>query len=100
MILSDMPGTSGNLPRATLIVLGFNQEEVIDTAIKGALEQDYANLESILSDDRSSDQTFQRMERAVGPIPRVTLFNLEPHAHQQWHTCAPGAVSNACWTVF
>lgn len=53
------------MPRATLIVLAFNQERYVEAAIAAALAQDYPNLEIILSDDNSSDTTFAVMERAA-----------------------------------
>jgi len=56
--------TTAALPRATFILLGFNNEPFVDAAIAGALAQTYSNLEIILSDDCSSDSTFERMERA------------------------------------
>jgi glycosyltransferase involved in cell wall biosynthesis len=45
-----------------MILIAFNQEDYIDEAIDGALAQDYPNLEIILSDDCSTDTTFERMQ--------------------------------------
>ena len=49
----------------TLVVLGFNQEKSIGLAIESALRQDYENLEVLLSDDCSSDATFDIMQAAA-----------------------------------
>lgn len=43
----------------TLILVAFNQEEYIDEAIEGALAQTYGQLEIIISDDCSTDATYE-----------------------------------------
>jgi cellulose synthase/poly-beta-1,6-N-acetylglucosamine synthase-like glycosyltransferase len=52
------------VPRVTFAVLGYNQEHFIGDAIAGALTQDYPNLEVVLSDDGSSDRTYELMQAA------------------------------------
>lgn len=52
-----------SLPRATFILLAYRQEPFVEGAVRSALEQDYDNLEIILSDDNSPDATFAIMER-------------------------------------
>lgn len=49
--------------RVTFAILAYNQESHIDAAVKGALAQEWANLEIILSDDCSTDSTFERMQK-------------------------------------
>jgi glycosyltransferase involved in cell wall biosynthesis len=56
-------------PRATFVLLGYNNERFVDAAIAGAFGQTYRNLEIFLSDDCSSDSTFQKMERAAASYP-------------------------------
>lgn len=46
-------------PPVTLALLAFNQERFIEEGVQGALSQDYPNLEIILSDDGSSDRTYE-----------------------------------------
>ena len=50
-------------PLVTLAVFSYNQEKFIREAIEGALSQDYTPLEIILSDDASSDATFEIVEK-------------------------------------
>jgi glycosyltransferase involved in cell wall biosynthesis len=45
-------------PLVTFALFAYNQERYIREAIEGAFSQDYGNLEIILSDDCSSDNTF------------------------------------------
>ena len=47
----------------TFALLAYNQEKYIGAAIEGALSQTFEPLEIILSDDRSSDETFEIMRR-------------------------------------
>ncbi|HYG27035.1 MAG TPA: glycosyltransferase family A protein, partial [Caulobacteraceae bacterium] len=54
-------------PLATFILFAYNQERFVREAIAAALAQDYEPLEIILSDDCSSDRTFDFMqEMAAG----------------------------------
>ena len=55
---------SRSLPRASLVVLGFNAGAFLEESISAAFAQTYSNLEIILSDDCSTDDTFERMEAA------------------------------------
>lgn len=50
-------------PLVTLVILGYNQERYIEEAVEGALRQTYSPLEIILSDDFSTDRTFEIMQR-------------------------------------
>lgn len=45
-------------PLISLCIFTYNQEKYIKDAIVGALSQDYPNLEIIISDDKSTDSTF------------------------------------------
>jgi len=43
----------------SLVLLSYNQENYIEAAINSALAQDYPNLKIVISDDCSSDHTFE-----------------------------------------
>lgn len=49
-------------PLVTFALFAFNQEQYIREAIEGAFSQTYQPLEIILSDDKSSDRTFEIMQ--------------------------------------
>jgi glycosyltransferase involved in cell wall biosynthesis len=53
----------------TMLVICYRQEGSIDEAISGALNQDYANLEIVISDDASPDGTFARIQALVEKYP-------------------------------
>ncbi|AZV47120.1 glycosyl transferase [Nautilia sp. PV-1] len=49
--------------KVTIIVPAYNEEVVIETSIKSLLEQTYPNLEILIIDDGSKDQTFIRAKQ-------------------------------------
>ena len=57
--------TPGERPLICFGLLAYNQEPFIREAVKGALAQTYAPLEIILSDDCSTDRTFEIMQETV-----------------------------------
>lgn len=52
-------------PLVTFALIAYNQERFVREAVEAALAQDYSPLEIILSDDFSSDKTFEIMGEAV-----------------------------------
>ncbi|MBP7051981.1 MAG: glycosyltransferase [Phycisphaerae bacterium] len=58
-------------PLITFALFAYNQEQFIEEAIRGAFSQTYSPLEIILSDDCSTDRTFEIMkemaQRYEGP---------------------------------
>lgn len=52
-------------PLVTFALFAYNQEAFVRAAVAGALAQTYTPLEIILSDDCSSDRTFEIMQDAV-----------------------------------
>ncbi len=53
------------LPLVSFALLGYNQEKYTHAAVEAALAQDYPRLEIILSDDCSTDRTFDIMRETV-----------------------------------
>ncbi|MCC9656525.1 glycosyltransferase family 2 protein [Rhodopirellula halodulae] len=76
--IDHSPGTQ---PLVTFALFAYNQEQYIEQAIAGAFAQTYENLEIILSDDDSSDRTYQIMCDAAnsysGPHRVVLNKNLQ-----------------------
>lgn len=59
---TNLPEGASDRPLVTLAVFAYNQEQFIREAVEGAFSQTYSPLEIILSDDCSSDRTFEIME--------------------------------------
>jgi glycosyltransferase involved in cell wall biosynthesis len=49
--------TQPSSPKVSIIIISYNQEQFIEEAVLSAVTQDYENLEVIVSDDGSSDNT-------------------------------------------
>ena len=44
---------------ASVVLLTYNQEEFVEDALRSLLEQDYPDLQIVVSDDNSQDGTWQ-----------------------------------------
>ncbi len=75
-------------PLVTYILLCYKQEQYIRAAVHSAFEQDYDNIEFIISDDKSPDSSFELIKSEVekhGMTSRVILnrnennLGLVPH---------------------
>lgn len=66
-----------NHPLVSLCIFTYNQEKFIEEALSGAVKQTYDNLEIIVSDDCSTDNTFQIIQRFVDSYsgPHKILIN-------------------------
>lgn len=64
----------------TFLLVSYNQEEFIDDAVSGALSQTYAPLELLLSDDCSTDRTFELLSARVAGYsgPHSLILNRTP----------------------
>jgi glycosyltransferase involved in cell wall biosynthesis len=71
-----MTGTNDR-PLLTFALFAYNQERFIADAVQGALSQTYSPLEVILSDDCSSDRTFEIMQELAAKYqgPHRVLTN-------------------------
>ncbi|QJR81533.1 glycosyltransferase family 2 protein [Alteromonas pelagimontana] len=63
--------------RVSVIMPIFNAEDKIEAAIRSLLEQSYKNLEIIVVDDRSTDNTFTVVKKIAEAQPRVKAFQQE-----------------------
>jgi glycosyltransferase involved in cell wall biosynthesis len=80
-------------PRVTFALFAYNQENYVVEAVHSALAQQHSPLEIILSDDCSSDETFEFMEHAAqaydGPHLIRLRRNLVNHGlgRHVWSVC-------------
>ena len=86
-------------PLASLCVFFYNQESFVADAVAGALSQTYPNCEIILSDDCSTDNTFEAIQESVkgykGPHNIIVNKNevnmgLVPHNNKVLFSMANG----------
>lgn len=69
-----------NQPLVSFCLLAYNQENYIRAALKAAFLQTYSPLEFILSDDCSTDHTYEIMEEAAANYkgPHRVILNRNP----------------------
>ena len=63
-------------PSVSVIIPAFNEERVIEAAVRRVLSSDYPGLEVIVADDGSKDATSAIVARAFGHDPRVRLLTM------------------------
>ncbi len=68
-------------PLVTLALMAYNQEQMIEGAVGGALAQTYSPLEILISDDCSTDRAFECATAAVDDYegPHQLRLNRNPH---------------------
>ena len=71
-------------PAVSVVVPAYNEERVIARTIRSVLESDYPDLEVVVMDDGSTDETFRIVSETFADDPRVRVFRLanggKPHA--------------------
>jgi glycosyltransferase involved in cell wall biosynthesis len=91
------------LPKVSILIPTYNQEGFIKKAITSALEQDYDNLEIIVADDCSLDNTYKIIQQ-YKENPRLNYFRndencgrvanykkaLYEYATGEWALCLDG----------
>ena len=61
-------------PLISVITPAFNSEKFIEATVRSALNQTYANLEVLVTDDGSTDRTAEIVQRIAAADPRVKYF--------------------------
>lgn len=77
---SDPENHPGNRPLITFALFAYNQERFVREAVEGAFSQTYSPLEIILSDDCSSDRTFEIIQEMAAGYrgPHEIILNRNP----------------------
>lgn len=63
-------------PLVSVLIVSYNQEEFINECIDSVLEQNYENIEIIISDDASNDKTPSILEKYLEKYPDKIKINL------------------------
>jgi glycosyltransferase EpsE len=70
-----MGGSSGEIPRVSVVTTVYNGEPYVDRAIPSILAQTLENFEWILVDDGSTDRTPEILQELAGRDSRVRVFS-------------------------
>jgi glycosyltransferase involved in cell wall biosynthesis len=58
-----------SLPRVSILCITYNQQDFVEQTLLSALEQEYENLQVVVSDDASSDGTAKRIRALAKKYP-------------------------------
>ncbi len=61
------------LPLVSFLIVTYNQVAYVDAAVEGAQAQDYSNLEIVITDDGSTDGTWERLNALAEKNPALTV---------------------------
>ncbi|RQP25723.1 glycosyltransferase [Piscinibacter terrae] len=75
-----LPTADDDKPEVAMLLIAYNQVHTIGAAIEAALAQDYSPLTIVVSDDASSDGSFDLMQRLVDDYqgPHRIVLNRNP----------------------
>lgn len=62
-----------NTPRVSIMIPAYNQADFITRAIRSALNQDYPNIEIVIADDCSSDDTAQVVKNFIADTSETRI---------------------------
>lgn len=89
--LPTVPATPGGAdPMISVCIPARNEEKNIQACVEGILANDYKNLEVLVYDDQSTDQTPKILEGLINQDPRVRLVEtvpLPPGWNGKQHAC-------------
>ncbi len=71
---SVQPSAATIPARVSVVIPTFNRAPFIEEAIDSVLRQDYSNLEILIVDDRSTDDTEQILRKLMGCHPEVSYL--------------------------
>lgn len=71
-LLSEIPDNP-NFPKVSVILTTYNREYFFTESIESILDQDYPNLEIIVSDDGSEDNTFSIASEYAKDNPHIKV---------------------------
>ena len=77
-------------PKVSAAIITFNSEKFIEQAIESVLSQDYLNIEIIISDDASTDNTPKILEKYSTQHPdkiKILLAKKNLGATENWFKC-------------
>lgn len=66
-----------NFPLVSVIIPCYNAEKYVESAVRSIMTQTYKNLEIIVTDDCSTDNTFSILEKLADEDNRIKLFKNE-----------------------
>lgn len=66
-----------NSPLVSVIIPVYNAERFVESAVRSIMNQTYTNLEILVTDDCSTDGSFEILQRLASEDSRITLYRNE-----------------------
>jgi glycosyltransferase involved in cell wall biosynthesis len=90
-------------PLVSILVPTYNRERLIEETIQSALNQTYSNVEVIVVDNASTDNTWKILSEIALTEPRLRIFNNESNIGpvRNWKRCmdeARGEYAKILWS--
>jgi len=77
-LLADVPPlTPAKQPKVSIVVAACNEEKSIERAARSLLNQEYANFEVVIVNDRSTDGTGRILEKLRKEFPRLLVHQID-----------------------
>jgi len=99
LLTDSYGGPPEGSPKVSILVAAKDEQDNIETCIRGLAGQDYPNFEIIVCNDRSEDQTGEIIDRLADELSNVKVIHIEKlpdgwkgknHAMHQGSLCATG----------
>lgn len=75
--LRDVPPWTGSpAPAVSVVIPARNEERLVEEALRSVLAQDWAPLEIVVVDDRSTDRTGAILDRMAAAEPRLRVIHV------------------------
>ena len=82
--MKEPQSVATELPAVTVVLCTYNGEKYIDQQLHSIRNQTYKNLLILISDDASSDRTWERLKIHAAADPRIQLHqNLKNQGYNQ-----------------
>ena len=72
-----MAENTKNNPLVSVIIPCYNAEKYVESAIRSIMNQTYKNLEIIITDDCSTDDTLEILQKLAKEDSRIKLYKNE-----------------------
>ncbi len=71
-------------PKVSVIMTAFNAESTVESAVQSILDQTYGNIEVIIVDDLSTDNTLDTITRIAESDKRVQVISVDKNRGTYW----------------
>ena len=91
--------TAQNRPRASIILIAYNEERIIEQAIQSACKQTAQAIEIVCVDDGSADATYERMRKCAACDSRIKIVH-QPNGGTLAARCAGIRQATGVYSLF